>query len=145
MDQAPSCGGWTVPQARPQTIAERLKRLGRQVSAAGAAPSRPLALQADARFNAKASMAAMIAIALCRFKLPLDRPIIAIHHASASANAAHRWSTGDFAPCAITLSRSCAAVAATRVKEASSFAVLARLIYLPRRAAISAWTLGGSR
>ena len=62
--------------------------------------------EVDARFDAKASMALMIPIALCRSRLPLPRPIMALHQATASSGETRRRSDSDLAPSAIALLRS---------------------------------------
>ena len=67
---------------------------------------RPIYAAADARFDAKASMAVMIPMALCRSRLPLPKLSMALHQATASSGEARRRSVSDFAPSAIALLRS---------------------------------------
>jgi hypothetical protein len=43
-------------------------------------------------------MAVMISIALCRVRLPVATPSLALHHASEIAGAAHNGSVSDLAP-----------------------------------------------
>ena len=46
----------------------------------------------------KVSIATIISIALCSFRLPVAKPNFALHHASEIAGADHVGSMSDFAP-----------------------------------------------
>ena len=91
----------------------------------------------------KVSIATIISIALCWFRLPVAKPNFALHHAAEIAGAAHVGSMSDFAPS--WTARYCSSLATwANGSNRSSLTVLACSMKLLTRTAMSVWTSIGS-